>query len=69
METTRKFSCRDHQAVRALVVSKIPKLPQAKEWVASVFGGDKEKFKRFLQEHSKDGAWTDDSGIICQVRD
>ena len=58
---------RDHKALRELVTSSIPSLPQYDDWLADVFGGDVEAFERFLHHHSQDGVWTDVDGIICQA--
>ena len=29
---------------------------------------NKKKMAKFLRDHAKPGTWTDDSGVICQVR-
>ena len=62
-----KYLCRDHRSVRAMVVSAIPELPQAEQWVENLFGGDSHLFSSFIQRHSQNQAWTDGYGIICQV--
>ena len=62
-----KSLCRDHRSVRAMVVSAIPELPQAEQWVENLFGGDSQLFSSFIQRHSQNQAWTDGYGIICQV--
>ena len=58
---------RDHRALRELVTSSIPSLPQYNDWLANLFGGDVEAFDRFLHHHSQNGVWTDVSGILCQA--
>ena len=58
---------RDHKALRELVTSSIPSLPQYDGWLANLFGGDVEAFDRFLHHHSQNGVWTDVSGILCQA--
>jgi len=56
----------DHVALRQCVVRSIPNLPQAKDWIDSMFGTEKE-FVKFLEAHSMPGAWTDNLGIMCQA--
>ena len=58
---------RDHRALRQLVTSRIPSLPQYADWLNNVFGGDVEAFDQFLHHHSQNGVWTDASGILCQA--
>ena len=41
--------------------------PQAPQWAETVFGGA-EVFHEFLEVHSSPGQWTDELGIMCQVR-
>ena len=43
-----------------------PIIPQVDSWIKDVFG-TKEEFDSFLVKHAKEGEWTDDKGIMCQV--
>ena len=58
---------RDHMALRLLITSRIPSLPQYDYWLMNHFGGNVAAFDRFLDHHSQDRAWTDDYGIMCHA--
>jgi len=56
----------NHIDLRTAVCNALPKLPQAKDWVQNIFGGE-ESFSDFIEEHKKPGVWTDGLGIMCQA--
>merc|ERR1719369_2236396 len=56
----------NHIDLRIAVCNALPKLPQAKDWVQNIFGGE-ESFCDFIEEHKKPGVWTDGLGIMCQA--
>ena len=56
----------NHLDLRSAVCDVLPDLPQAKDWVQNIFGGEK-PFSEFIEEHKKPGVWTDGLGIMCQA--
>ena len=46
----------------------LPHLPQAQDWIANVFNGNRREFEKFLTKHRKSGMMTFQfSGIIALV--
>ena len=58
---------RDHASLRKLVVHKMSSLHQFKEWKSRVEETG-EAMEDFLKRHGTPGEWTDNQGIMCQVR-
>ena len=54
----------NHQDLRKLVVSNIRNTPNFQDWMSASFQNNEELLKRFQELHSRNGAYTDDHGII-----
>ena len=52
----------------AQVCDVVPGLHQTPNWVEKVFDGDEVRFSRLLEDQRRPGQWTDDDGIIVQVK-
>jgi len=56
----------NHIDLRTAVCDALPYLPQSKDWIQNIFGGEK-SFSNFIEEHKNPGVWTDGLGIMCQA--
>ena len=56
---------RDYRGMREGVCDAILQHPQVNDWIDQHFEGDKDKFKKFIDFHRKDGTYTDERGLMC----
>ena len=50
--------------MRNLITTCMVNLPQAQDWILILFNGSEDAFLDFVHNHSKDGTWTDDLGVM-----